>query len=273
MNRKDIADIVLKKMKTQQIKLTAFYATSNPNIKYFYLDDLLPIELLEKANSKFPNYSQLSQKKSIRENKYVSSQMNAHDPILEELLYAFQDERIVALIQNICDIKTKITPDEDLYAGGLSLMKKDCFLNPHLDNSHDIERARWRALNLLFYVTPNWKIENGGNLELWPDGVKGHSIEILSKFNRLVVMSTHDASWHSVNKVKVDLERKCISNYYFSKTPLEKHNEFHVTTYKGRPDQKILNVLLNADSKLRMGIRQLFKNGIRKNPHIYKKED
>ena len=72
-------------------------------------------------------------------------------------------------------------------------------------------------------------------------------------------MATHDLSWHSVNKVTVDKSRKCISNYYFSSLPLKKHNEFHVTTFKGRPNQKLRNAILNVDNKLRMGIRKLFK--------------
>lgn len=271
MQRKQIADIILEKLAANKKQLSDFYNASNSAIAYFYIDDVLPDELLNIVSSVFPTLNELSLKKSLKEKKYVSAQMDKYNPILEELLYAFQDIRIVEFIQEICKIESPIYPDANLYAGGISLMDKGCFLNPHLDNSHDAERSRWRALNLLYYVTPSWHQDNGGNLELWPYGVKGNSIEILSKFNRLVVMSTNDASWHSVNKVVVDAERKCISNYYFSPTPLKNHKEFHVTTFKGRPNQKLRNIFLNVDSNLRMGIRKLFKKGIRKNPHIYKK--
>ena len=80
-------------------------------------------------------------------------------------------------------------------------MEKSQFLNPHLDNSHDKDRNKWRVLNLLYYVSPDWKQEFGGNLELWPDGMKGRQITLHSKFNRLAVMATHDASWHSVSPI------------------------------------------------------------------------
>ena len=96
-------------------------------------------------------------------------------------------------------------------------MGKENFLNPHLDNSHNKDRNLWRVLNLLYYVTPGWKLENGGNLELWPNGIKNPSITIESRCNRLIVMSTHQKSWHSVSKVQTDIPRCCISNYYFSK--------------------------------------------------------
>lgn len=271
MQRKQLADSILKKLTTNKNQLSEFYNASNSAISYFYIDDVLPKAIIEKANTVFPASDALYLKRSLKQNKYVSAQMNSHNPLLEELLFAFQDKRIVKLIEEVCSIEETIEADDNLYAGGISLMNKGCFLNPHLDNSHDAERSRWRVLNLLFYITPDWKLEYGGNLELWPEGVKGNSIEILSKCNRLVVMSTHDTSWHSVNEVKVDRARKCISNYYFSAQPLEKHKEFHVTTFKGRPNQKLRTAILNADSNLRMGIRKLFKKGIRKNPHIYKK--
>lgn len=271
MNRKEIADCVLKKLEGHKSELSEFYNASNSIISYFFIDDVLPSALLEQANAVFPPKSDCSLKKSLKEKKYVSAQMNTHHPILEEILFAFQDVRVVKCIQDICGIESLIEPDANLYAGGLSLMNKGCFLNPHLDNSHDAKRSRWRALNLLLYVSPDWELKYGGNLELWPEGVNGSSIEILSKFNRLVVMETHDASWHSVNEIAVNKERKCISNYYFSPTPLTMHKGFHVTTFKGRPNQKLRSAILKADSKLRMGILKFFKKGIRKNPHIYKK--
>ncbi len=198
--------------------------------------------------------------------------MNKHDTLLEEVLYAFQDSKIVNLIGEICNINS-LYADESLYAGGLSQMAKDNFLNPHLDNSHDAERERWRVLNLLYYVTPDWTTENGGHLELWPNGPKKEPMVIESKFNRLAVMATHDTSWHSVNQVLVDKSRCCISNYYFSDEPLKVTDKFHVTKFRGRPEDTFTNLVLDLDASLRMLVRKVFKKGIRKNPHVYKKED
>lgn len=65
--------------------------------------------------------------------------MDKHDKLLESVIYAFQDKRIVKLFGEICGIES-LFPDESLYAGGLSLMAKNNFLHPHLDNSHDAER-------------------------------------------------------------------------------------------------------------------------------------
>ena len=163
-------------------------------------------------------------------------------------------------------------PDSNLYAGGLSLMEKNQFLNPHLDNSHDKDVNKWRVLNLLFYVNPNWENNFGGNLELWPNGLNEKQITINSKFNRLIVMATHQNSWHSVSPITNDFySRKCISNYYFSNKALKNTDVFHVTTFRGRPNQPFINQILRFDSFLRSKIRVFFKKGIVKNKHVYKK--
>jgi hypothetical protein len=145
------------------------------------------------------------------------------------------------------------------------------FLNPHIDNSHDRLRQRYRVLNLLYYASPDWSEENGGNLELWPDGPKGRPVKITSKFNRLVVMLTHRGSWHSVSRNRASEDRCCVSNYYFSKhPPIGDTDYFHVTSFRGRPEQPVRDLVLRGDITLRMLLRRLFPQGIRNNPHYYR---
>jgi Rps23 Pro-64 3,4-dihydroxylase Tpa1-like proline 4-hydroxylase len=158
-----------------------------------------------------------------------------------------------------------------LYAGGISMMAPGHFLNPHLDNSHDKFRERYRVLNLLYYVSPNWSAENGGNLELWPSGPKGTPSTLVSKFNRLIVMVTHQGSWHSVSRNVSKENRCCVSNYYFSKLPVGTKDYFQVTSFRGRPEQPVRDVLLRADIWFRMMLRKIFPKGVKENPHYYKK--
>ncbi|MEZ4853402.1 2OG-Fe(II) oxygenase [Flavobacterium sp.] len=270
MNRKQLADIILNRLLEEKETLSNFFEHSKTQIGYFFIDDVLPEDLVYQLNEVFPLSEEMVLKKSLREDKFIGVQMNNYNPLLEEVLYAFQDERIVKVIGEIIKV-SGLFPDENLYAGGISLMQQNQFLNPHLDNSHDKDRERWRVLNLLYYISPNWKLENGGNLELWPNGLANSPITIESKFNRLAVMATHNASLHSVSPVKENVLRKCISNYYFSNEPLRKEDTFHVTSFRGRPENKFTDVLLQVDTFLRMGIRKIFKKGIKENPHVYKK--
>lgn len=150
------------------------------------------------------------------------------------------------------------------------MMAKDHFLNPHLDNSHDKERERYRVLNLLYYVSEDWGMKDGGNLELWPQGSNESQITVESRFNRLAVMITNSQSWHSVSPVKANRLRCRVSNYYFSKHPAEGKGYFHITTFRGRPEQLLRDAALRIDSALRMGVRKLFPKGVVKTDHYYK---
>lgn len=270
IKRKEIASLILEKLTNEKDSLRNQFQKSQKEIGYFYVDALLPKKIVKDVYKNFPVLRDTKQKKNFRENKYVAYEMDKYHPLLEEIIYAFQDEEVVNIVSDICGIEN-IIPDENLYAGGLSLMAKNNYLSPHLDNSHNKNRKFWRVLNLLFYVTPNWKIENGGNLELWPKGLTEKPTEIKSSFNRLVVMATHQKSWHSVNKILVDDVRCCVSNYYFSKEPLFSDDDFHITTFRGRPSEKIKDIILKIDNNLRSSVRKIFKLGIRENPHQYKK--
>ncbi|MGX7668390.1 2OG-Fe(II) oxygenase [Flavobacterium pedocola] len=271
MKRAAIAGIILNKLEQNRAFLKEQFDASKGQIGYFFLDDVLPEDFVMEIYSAFPKPEQMVLKKSLRENKYIAAQMDQYAPLLEEVIYAFQDKRVVEMIAGICEIESPV-PDENLYAGGISLMAHKQFLNPHLDNSHDKDRNLWRVLNLLYYVTPNWEESYGGNLEIWPNGLEKEQITIHSKFNRLAVMATHNQSLHSVSPVVFEGERCCISNYYFSEKPLLATDDFHVTSFRGRPENKFTDLLLQCDTWLRMNLRKIFKKGIKENPHVYKKD-
>jgi Rps23 Pro-64 3,4-dihydroxylase Tpa1-like proline 4-hydroxylase len=271
INRAGLADLILSRLQQERRRIKAEFESSRDAIGYFVLDDLLPSDVARAIGRAFPEPETMKLKKTLREYKYIAAQMDNYDPVLEETVYAFQDPRVVDFVRQITGINS-LYPDDHLYAGGISMMGKDQFLNPHVDNSHDKDRERWRVLNLLFYVTDDWAEENGGNLELWPDGVKGEQITVHSRFNRLAVMATHDGSWHSVSPVRADGFRCCVSNYYFSDHPLRADDHFHVTSFRGRPEQPVVDKLLQADALLRSGVRKVLANGVGNTKHVYKKD-
>ena len=52
---------------------------------------------------------------------------------------------------------------------------------------------------------------------------------------------------------------------------MRKEDTFHVTSFRGRPENKLTDLVLRFDAKLRMMVRKIFKKGIKENPHVYKK--
>lgn len=269
LNRHTLADLVLEKLTLKKDKLKQEFSTKG-RINSCFIDDLLPENIAKEIYDAFPSAEEMAIHKSLRENKRIAAQMDLYNPLLEEVVYAFQDMRIVKLIEEITGIADMI-PDEHLYAGGISLMAHGNFLNPHLDNSHDNDRENYRVLNLLYYVTPDWDINNGGNLELWDNGTKNKQRVIHSKFNRLVLMITNKSSYHSVSKVTSEGKRCCVSNYYFSKKPADDKEYFHVTSFYGRPEEPVRNVILMLDAALRNIVRKVTKKRVVETKHIYKK--
>ena len=269
MNRKELADKIILNLESNKHSIEGMINQTIDKIGYFYIDNLLPEEYAIKIFNSFPKTSETNLKKNIREYKYVGVQMDKYERLLEESIYAFQDQRIVDFISDVFELKA-VSPDPQLYAGGISIMEQNNFLKPHIDNSHDKDVERWRVLNLLYYVTPEWDVSYGGNLEIWSNGMQNKQNIVHSKFNRLVVMATHNESWHSVSPVKHDGRRLCISNYYFSKYASRENQNFHVTSFRGWPKEKIYGVALKFDTCIRMFIRKFFKYGVSTQHHIYK---
>jgi len=269
MDRKKIGTFIENRLKQRTWACRNEWNQSNP-VNVFVVDDLLPDALAHAIRPAFPDTSSMMLRKSARELKYVSSQMDKHHALLEEVIFAFQEPSVVQKIANICELQS-LYPDEHLYAGGISLMGSGHFLNPHLDNSHDKDRERYRVLNLLYYVSPDWAEQYGGNLEVWPDGLDRPQKTIVSRFNRLVVMVTNQHSWHSVSKNVSDQLRCCVSNYYFSDHPVGGKEYFHPTSFRGRPEQPIRDVALRLDATARRLVRKIFPKGVREAKHVYKK--
>ena len=195
----------------------------------------------------------------IQENKYVGVNFKKSQALIEECLYAFQQKNVLELISVIADIKDMVG-DPELYAGGISSMSEDV-LNPHIDNSHDRKFQKFRRLNLLYYVNKNWDpLHDGGELILYPEGIKYNEIVIPCSFNRLVIMRTDNRSLHAVNKIKSKRNRrKCISNYYFSETSPSGKNYYHSTSFRGFKKEYFKGVYLKLNGKIRTYTKNLIK--------------
>jgi len=271
-DRKHIADHILARLDDETVRAAASQYQSSRTTQWFSLDELLPQDMAEAIHHAFPKPAQMLERKTLREHKYVAAQMDRYNPQAEEALFAFQDSRVVERIAKITALP-ELLADPMLYAGGISLMARDNFLNPHLDNSHNNDRSLYRVLNLLYYVSPGWDLASGGHLELWPNGVTREPLTIPSLFNRLVVMTTGPHSWHSVSRVLRDASRCCVSNYYFSPQPLGGSPYFRVTSFRGRPEQPLRDLVLRLDGRLRQALRKLRPQGVVQTKHLYRQPD
>lgn len=277
MDRTKIAEQIASRLTTGADDLRAEFERPG-RVRTFVVDDLLEDTLARQIHGAFPPVDDMMRRRSIREDKYVATQMDRYDGLLEEVVFAFQEQPVIDAVAGITGMD-ELLGDPRLYAGGVSAMTKGQFLNPHIDNSHREDRETYRVLNLLYYTTPSWAPEDGGHLQLWDQGMQAEARTLHSRFNRLVVMATSTRSWHAVNEVVADRTRTCVSNYYFSHRPVGNdgtvgdRDYFHVTTFRGFPGQVARNAVLVADGVARAGARRVFRHGVAKTAQVYERGD
>ena len=252
MNIHELNKIILEKLESnnEQLSKQFFSQNINTSTKYFILDDLLPEEVALDICENFPNKDICNFLDTFRERKFTFAKLNIlENPLVQNITNSFLMDNVVKAIERITKIH-HLESDISLYAAGISRMDLGHFLNPHIDNSHDMERKKYRRLNLLYYVTPAIQESDGGNFELWDKKVK-YPLKIQSRFNRLVVMETTKYSWHSVDHVRSNIRRCCISNYYFSENSPENYEYYNVTSFLGRPDERFRRYYGRLDNLLR----------------------
>ncbi|MEZ5653644.1 MAG: 2OG-Fe(II) oxygenase [Burkholderiaceae bacterium] len=224
--------------------------------RHFFVDDLLPADLAAQVQAAFPRDAEIwHHRRSFREHKLTCTRLAAVDPLIRATSSAFQQPAVLEAVRRITGLDG-LQADPTLYASGLSMMARGHFLNPHIDNSHDGRRERYRRLNLLYYVSPDWSAASGGNFELWDAAVR-RPVEIVSRFNRLLVMETRPDTWHSVNPVRGAAPRCCVSNYYFSSQSPTGSDYYHVTSFLGRPGQPLRRLLGRLDNGSRQAVARI----------------
>ena len=212
-----------------------------------------------------PDPKTLMLRNTLRERKRVGVDVKAYAPIVNDFLYAFQAPGVRRAVETITGVEA-LEADPSLYASGLSVMLPGDFLNPHLDNSHDGDNRLYRAINILYYASPDLPEDGGGELELWDEGVR-EAVKVPARFNRLAIMETHRTSWHGVAEITGDATRLCVSNYYFTERPPGGAPYSHVTSFAGPPSRPLLRAALKVDSFALNLIGRLFPFLTTRNPH------
>jgi len=142
-------------------------------------------------------------------------------------------------------------PDIGLHGGGLHIHKNGGKLNHHLDYNLHPKTSLQRKINLIIYLTKNWKSTYGGELGFWSHNKKKNQPMSLKKtiipiHNRAVFFDTTQNSWHGfVNKVntKKGLHRCSFAIYYMT-TPSKKANKREKAFYAPTDDQKKNNNII-----------------------------
>jgi hypothetical protein len=169
-----------------------------------YMDDFLQDEFAKELQNeimKIPDTA-WDRYNNPFEQKYTLRDKYNFPPLLKKLFQEFESPEFIDKLSEICGYK--LMTDETRNFWGVHKYKPGDYLDIHVDAGiHPIMKKK-KQLTLGLYLSANWKEEYGCKLELWKgeNAVSNNAkinekiAEIAPLFNRLVLFTCNDYSWH-----------------------------------------------------------------------------
>ena len=254
----------LEKMNSLLPEAKKAYAQAEP-FPHIYFDDFFDNKVVERVLEEFPGENDIDwikyydghQKKLANENEQNIGLFSRH------VLYSLNSSLFLRFLEELTGI-TNLISDSYFRGGGLHNIYRGGKLGVRADfNKHDQYRLD-RRLNLLLYLNKDWHEEYGGHIELWDRDMKECVRSYLPKFNRLVIFTTTETSFHGHPEplsCPEHMSRKSLALYYFTNgRPEEEKNLHHSTVFKLRPNEEIEGQLtLKAKKVLRRWSKLFYK--------------
>ena len=216
--------------------LAAEYAAAEP-FPHIALDGLFDDATLARVLRDFPDRSAMHWMEfdNPLEKKlgyfYGSSKVS---PVIRDVLEALNGFEMLLWLEALTGIEGLI-PDPYFGGGGLHQIEPGGFLKLHADFNVHPKLHLDRRLNLLIYLNRDWREDYGGHLELWDRSAERCVKRILPTFNRSVVFSTTDTSFHGHPhplSSPPGITRKSVSLYYYTAgRPAEERSAPHDTLF------------------------------------------
>ncbi|MBD1939480.1 2OG-Fe(II) oxygenase [Microcoleus sp. FACHB-68] len=219
------------------------YAQATP-FPHIIIDDFLPASLLDRILEEFPQPGTIEWQKfnNPAEKKLASNLELQMGEWTRVLLYQLNSSTFIKFLESLTGIEG-IIPDPHFAGGGLHQIERGGFLKMHVDFNRHNKLKLDRRLNLLIYLNKDWEEEYGGHLELWDKDMTQCEKKILPIFNRCVIFSTTDFSYHGHPEPLTCPEgqtRKSLALYYYSNgRPAEEVSGTHTTVFKARPGDEL----------------------------------
>lgn len=218
------------------------YTEAKP-FPHIVIDNLFNENYLNEILNDFPsNIDEIGDKFNNKvEKKITLNNTNKFSELTNDFINFLNSIKFIVFLQKLTNVNEKLIPDPYLVGGGLHELRNEGYLNIHADfNLHPLMKLD-RRLNILIYLNRNWESSYGGSLELWGKNMKKCEKKIIPTFNKTVIFSTNDYSYHG-NPEKINhpnkISRKSIAMYYYSngRPNNEKILGNHSSIFRKRPN-------------------------------------
>jgi hypothetical protein len=242
---------------------------ANTPFPHIVIDDFFPEDVLQSILDEFPKPRGLDWQRfnNPNERKLALRGERQLGPVTRQFHWELNSQVFMEFLEQLTGIKGLI-PDPHLVGGGLHQIEPGGCLKIHADFNHHQRLKLDRRLNLLLYLNRDWKEEYGGHLELWDQEMKGCVRRVLPVFNRVVVFSTTDTSYHGHPNPLTCPEgrtRKSIAMYYYTNgRPADEVSDDHTTLFVARPGETVAKDERSAKDVIKDFIPPIVIKGIRK---------
>jgi Rps23 Pro-64 3,4-dihydroxylase Tpa1-like proline 4-hydroxylase len=209
------------------------------------IDNFLDTNYAEKLYNLFPkNYDGWYKYINPIEVKYAYDDIDKLDSDLKNYFYYLSTNKLIEIFRKLTDIDN-LTYDEYLHGAGLHCHPRNGMLNIHLDYEKHPYSGKERRINIIYFLSKDWKEEWNGQNELWNKNVTKCIKRTDVKFNRAIIFKTNNISWHGLPErilCPKDVYRKSLAYYYVS--PLSNLNKMEEeyrkkAKYVNRPNDTI----------------------------------
>lgn len=223
------------------------YAFAEP-FSHTVIDDFLPVEVANALLAHFPADAKPHDK--VYEKGYggqFKRQISPYDcdVWLQSAFAFFNSPAMLEFLEGLTNIKGLI-PDPYFTGGGLHEISAGGMLGIHADFQVNEALQLCRRINVLIYLNKDWKIEYGGELELWDKGMQHKVKSVAPLFNRCVIFNTDADSFHGHPDpltTPQEVTRKSIALYYYTALAIENSvGESRHTLYVARPNDTPENI-------------------------------
>lgn len=213
------------------------YRSADP-FPHIVIDGLFEDRVLDRVVAEFPKPEEMRWMAFDSPTEKKLGYYHEHStitPALRAFLDALNGFETLLFLEELTGIEGLI-PDPYFGGGGLHQIESGGFLKIHTDFNVHPKLKLDRRVNMLVYLNRDWQDEWGGHLELWNASMTEQRQKIAPLFNRTVVFSTTDTSFHGHPHplaTPPGVTRKSVSLYYYTAgRPEEERSEPHDTIFK-----------------------------------------
>ncbi len=226
----------------------ALYAANEP-FPHVVIDDFLAPEIAEGLLNAFPEPGTRAWTRfdADHEVKLQLSDEGVMNPFVRDVIAQLNGATFIDFLERLTDIDGLI-PDPHLLGGGLHQIEPGGYLDVHADFNYHPRLRLDRRLNLLLYLNREWLDDYNGHLELWDTAMSGCQRRIAPLFNRCVIFTTTDFSYHGHPdplRCPQGRTRKSLALYYYSngrpahEIASGEQADGHSTLFRARPGEHI----------------------------------